>query len=160
VRIKSLCLTKRYAMKTYWGTEGTAPVIQSFLTSALDGGEWSASRPARFTPGLRTPATHWTGGWVEQIKQLIIKVKYSCASPSTTPWIHMGSGGIAPHIPNAATRRRRVATVTIQSFFLWGKNHTGGWAGSRDGPDAVGRRKKIPSLPGIEPGSFRPQPSH
>jgi hypothetical protein len=37
----------------------------SFLTSALDGGEWSASRPGRaFTPGERTPGTHWRGGWV------------------------------------------------------------------------------------------------
>jgi hypothetical protein len=37
----------------------------SFSTSALDGGEWSASRPGRtFTPGERTPTTHWTGGWV------------------------------------------------------------------------------------------------
>jgi hypothetical protein len=37
----------------------------SFTTSALDGGEWSASRPGRpFTPGERTPGTHWTGGWV------------------------------------------------------------------------------------------------
>jgi hypothetical protein len=30
-----------------------------FLTSALDGGEWSASRPCRFTPGERTCGTHW-----------------------------------------------------------------------------------------------------
>jgi hypothetical protein len=37
----------------------------SFSTSALDGGEWSASRPDRaFTPGERTPCTHCTGGWV------------------------------------------------------------------------------------------------
>jgi alpha-glucosidase (family GH31 glycosyl hydrolase) len=37
----------------------------SFSTSALDGGEWSASHPGRaFTPGERTPSTHWTGGWV------------------------------------------------------------------------------------------------
>jgi hypothetical protein len=37
----------------------------SFTTSALDGGEWSASRPGRaLTPGERTPGTHWTGGWV------------------------------------------------------------------------------------------------
>jgi hypothetical protein len=42
-------------MKT-WGSGGIAP---PFLTSALDGGEWSASRPCRFTPG-----THWIGGWV------------------------------------------------------------------------------------------------
>jgi hypothetical protein len=31
----------------------------SFLTSALEGGEWSASRP-----GERAPSTHCTGGWV------------------------------------------------------------------------------------------------
>jgi hypothetical protein len=35
-----------------------------FLTSALDGGEWSASRPRRFTLEERTNGTHWTGGWV------------------------------------------------------------------------------------------------
>jgi hypothetical protein len=37
-----------------------------FTTSALDGGEWSASRPgSAFTPGERTPGTHWTGGWAD-----------------------------------------------------------------------------------------------
>jgi hypothetical protein len=35
-----------YTMKT-WGNGGIAP---PFLTSALVGGEWSASRPSRFTP--------------------------------------------------------------------------------------------------------------
>jgi hypothetical protein len=34
------------------------------LTSALDGGGWSASRPGRFTPRERAPDTHWIGGWV------------------------------------------------------------------------------------------------
>jgi hypothetical protein len=34
------------------------------LTSALDGGEWSASGPSRFTPGERVHSTHWIGGWV------------------------------------------------------------------------------------------------
>jgi hypothetical protein len=34
--------------------------IHIFLTSALAGGEWSASRPGRFTP-----RTHWIGGWVD-----------------------------------------------------------------------------------------------
>jgi hypothetical protein len=34
------------------------------LASALDGGEWPASRPGRFTPRETTPATHWIGGWV------------------------------------------------------------------------------------------------
>jgi hypothetical protein len=35
-----------------------------FLTSALVGREWSASRPGPFTPGERAPGTHWIGGWV------------------------------------------------------------------------------------------------
>jgi hypothetical protein len=39
--------------------------IYIFLTSALVGGEWSASRPGRFTPRERAPRTHWTGGWVD-----------------------------------------------------------------------------------------------
>jgi hypothetical protein len=35
-------------MKTYGGVE---VYVHVFLTSALVGGEWSASRPGRFTPG-------------------------------------------------------------------------------------------------------------
>jgi hypothetical protein len=43
----SLCLTKHYAMKTY----GEVDVyVHFFLSSALVGGEWSASHPCRFTP--------------------------------------------------------------------------------------------------------------
>jgi hypothetical protein len=44
-----------------WGSGGVDPRIQ---TSALDGREWSVSRPGSFTAGLRAPGTHWTGGWV------------------------------------------------------------------------------------------------
>jgi hypothetical protein len=37
----------------------------SFSTPALDGGEWSTSRPGRaLAPEERTPGTHCTGGWV------------------------------------------------------------------------------------------------
>jgi hypothetical protein len=35
-----------------------------YLTSALDGGEWSSSHPGLFTPRARAPGTHWTRGWV------------------------------------------------------------------------------------------------
>jgi hypothetical protein len=39
--------------------------IHSFLISALAGGEWSVSRPGRFTFGEIAPGTHWIGGWVD-----------------------------------------------------------------------------------------------
>jgi hypothetical protein len=38
--------------------------IHVFFTSALLGGELSASRPCRFIPRERVPRTHWKGGWV------------------------------------------------------------------------------------------------
>jgi hypothetical protein len=48
-------------MKAYGGSGCIGP---HFLTSALAGGECSASRPCRFTPGERASVTHWIGGWV------------------------------------------------------------------------------------------------
>jgi hypothetical protein len=38
--------------------------IHLFLTSALDGGEWSASCPSRFSPREKGPGIQWTEGWV------------------------------------------------------------------------------------------------
>jgi hypothetical protein len=35
--------------------------IHIFLTSALVGGEWSVSRPGRFTAGEKALGTHWIG---------------------------------------------------------------------------------------------------
>jgi hypothetical protein len=43
-----LYLSKHYAMKTY---EVMEVQLHTFFNSALDGGEWSASLPGRFTPG-------------------------------------------------------------------------------------------------------------
>jgi hypothetical protein len=37
--------------------------LRSFLTTAVDGGEWSAPGPSRFTPEVRGPATHWIVVW-------------------------------------------------------------------------------------------------
>jgi hypothetical protein len=47
------------------------------FTSVLDGGEWSASRPGRFTPRERAPGTHWIGGWVgpRDILDAVVKRK-------------------------------------------------------------------------------------
>jgi hypothetical protein len=48
-------------MKAYWGSGG---MTTHSLTSALDGGEWSASRPGRFTPGEKPLVTiGYEAGW-------------------------------------------------------------------------------------------------
>jgi hypothetical protein len=54
--VKSLYLTKHHAMNSICGVEVE---LHTFLTSTLDGCEWSALRHGRFIPG-----THWTGDWV------------------------------------------------------------------------------------------------
>jgi hypothetical protein len=46
-----------------WRHMGSGSIDPPFLTSALDGGEWSASRPGRYTPGDMAPGTHWIWGW-------------------------------------------------------------------------------------------------
>jgi hypothetical protein len=51
------------------------------LTSALDGSEWSASHPVRFTPRERAPGTHWIGGWVGSSVGLDAMVKRKIPSP-------------------------------------------------------------------------------
>jgi hypothetical protein len=52
-----------------------------YLTSALDGGEWSASRSGRFTPRERDPGTHWIGGWVGSRAVLEAVVKRKIPNP-------------------------------------------------------------------------------
>jgi hypothetical protein len=52
-----------------------------YLTSALDGGEWSASRPGRFTLRESAPGTYWRGGWVGLTAILEAVVKRKIPSP-------------------------------------------------------------------------------
>jgi hypothetical protein len=53
------------------------------LTSALDGGDWSATRPGRFTPGETAPGTHYTGVWLGPRAGLYVmeKIKISAIKP-------------------------------------------------------------------------------
>jgi hypothetical protein len=49
-------------MKAYGGVDLQ---IHIALSWSLDGGEWSASCPCRFTPGEIAPGTYWIWGWVD-----------------------------------------------------------------------------------------------
>jgi hypothetical protein len=62
-------------MKAYGGVN---VLIHIFLTSALVGGEWSGSRPSRYTPGERAPGTHWIGGLVDARASLDNVEKRKC----------------------------------------------------------------------------------
>jgi hypothetical protein len=44
-----------------WGSGGMVP---PFLTSAVDGGEWSASRPGGFISEETAHGARYVGGWV------------------------------------------------------------------------------------------------
>jgi hypothetical protein len=65
-------------MEAYWGWRYSST---HSLTSALDGGEWSASCPGRFTPREGAPGTHWIGGWVGPRAVLDAMVKRKIPSP-------------------------------------------------------------------------------
>jgi hypothetical protein len=58
-----LCLLlSSYAFN--WAPHHEGMYLCAFFTSALDGGEWSASCPGHFIPRERAPGTQWIGGWV------------------------------------------------------------------------------------------------
>jgi hypothetical protein len=59
----SLCLTNdALRHEGVWGSRCTD---SHFLDLGIVGGEWSASRPGRCTPGEIASGTHWRGGWVD-----------------------------------------------------------------------------------------------
>jgi hypothetical protein len=71
-------------MKTYGGVGGIA---SPFLTSALDGGEWSVSRPGFFISGGHYPGTHFLGGWVGPCAELeaVKNRNISCPRQQSNP---------------------------------------------------------------------------
>jgi hypothetical protein len=67
-------------MKAYVGVD-----VYSFLTSALAGGEWSASHHGRFTPGERAPGPHWIGDCVNPRACLDMEKKILEPTGTRTP---------------------------------------------------------------------------
>jgi hypothetical protein len=62
-------------------------VFHSFLTLTPDGGEWSSSRPNRFTPGENASSNHSIEGWVGRRACLDVleKRKVSCPCWDSNP---------------------------------------------------------------------------
>jgi hypothetical protein len=103
IKVKlSLCLIKRHAMKAYWRVDVW---LHAFLTSTLDGGEWSASLPGRFSPRESAAGTHWIGGWVGPRTGLDVVVKTKIPSPRLEPAIQL-------HISFHPFLKRHVALST------------------------------------------------
>jgi hypothetical protein len=73
-------------MKAYGGVDVYSHI---FLTSAVAGGEWSASRPGRFTP--KAPGTHWIRGWVDPGAGLDDLEKILDPAVTRTPTPHSSS---------------------------------------------------------------------
>jgi hypothetical protein len=65
-------------MKAYWEWRYSST---HSLTSALDGGEWSASRPGHFIPMESATRTHLIGGWVGPRAVLDTVMKRKIPSP-------------------------------------------------------------------------------
>jgi hypothetical protein len=65
-------------MKTYWGSGGIAPRI---LYLGARWGNWSASRPSRFTARETAPRAHWIRGWVGPRAGLDAVVKGKIPNP-------------------------------------------------------------------------------
>jgi hypothetical protein len=58
-----------------FGKSKAVPLFEAFLSSALDGGEWSASRSGRALPLAKDPGTFWIGGWVSHRAGLDTEVR-------------------------------------------------------------------------------------
>jgi hypothetical protein len=62
------------------------------LTSAIDEGEWPASRPGRFTPRERAPGIHGIGGWVSPraVLDAVVKRKIPSHRRESSPRTPIG----------------------------------------------------------------------
>jgi hypothetical protein len=73
-----------YALNSYGGVEVW---LHAFITLALDGKEWLASRRCRLTPGETAAHILWIGGWVdfEASMEAMVKRKNTCPFRESKP---------------------------------------------------------------------------
>jgi hypothetical protein len=79
-------------------------LLHTFLTWALNGGQWSVSRLGRFIPGERAPSTHCIGDWVglrtglDSVTKVKVKLSLSFFLTHHSMKAYWGSGCIGPLI--------------------------------------------------------------
>jgi hypothetical protein len=93
----------------------------AFLTSAVDGGEWSASRPVRALPRGRDPGAQCTRGWVGLRASMDTEVrgKIPC------PW--QGSNPDRPVVQPVARHYTDWATRLLKNHIAILNFHFGHW---------------------------------
>jgi hypothetical protein len=85
------------------------------LTSALDGGEWLASRLGCLTPRERAPGTHWIGGWMDHRVQ-------NGSDGSRQFWFYLSWGFIPDWRTGLSCNRSRLVRVFdiyVYNFFFF-----------------------------------------
>jgi hypothetical protein len=110
-------------MKTYWGVEVQ---LHAFLTSALDGGEWLALFPGRFTSKI-TRSNHWIGGWVGNRASLdtVAKRKTPITAPAGnwTPVVQYVRGPFAKFVDSLYYSESELygsaVTVSFSKYLPW-----------------------------------------
>jgi hypothetical protein len=107
-----------------WRRMGLWRYTPPFLTSALGGGEWSASHPDRFNPWKSAATrTHWLGGWVGSRADLDAvkkrKISFPCreANPGS-----LGCPAPSPSLnrldyPSSILHHIQTQTVSLQLCF-------------------------------------------
>jgi len=112
-------------MKTSGGLE-----VQhhELLTSSLDGDEWLASRPSRFTPGVGSPETHCIGGSVVPKAGLDAVVKrkksHQCPCRELNPCrlhSHWGTAASQTRINVGETETTWWKDLVVVVYIPWGR---------------------------------------
>jgi hypothetical protein len=96
--------------------QGSGGIVPNFLTFALGGGEWSASRWCHFTPGDRAPGAHWVRCWLSPSLEAMEKRIFSVSCRESDPKRH--SHRLVPISTELSwercwmTRRKYAETIT------------------------------------------------
>jgi hypothetical protein len=133
----SLFVIKHHAIKTY----GTADIqLPAFLTSPLDGGEWSVPCTSCFIPlPGRNPDTNWIGGW-ENLRWVISFMPLSPYPQGTVHITKQTGGWVGPRTSLNIVEKRKISypcwkldltspAVQLYPQSLYQLSYPGTWSG-------------------------------